>query len=123
MVPANITSIILMHLFLLLPFNLPNDLTVLLIGGVCAFLLAYLFTFGVIAICRKVGWLDKPEARRIHKHAVPRLGGIAMFQAFVLVSLVFYAPDPIIPSRELVSYWLLLAASLLFVLVHAYDDV
>lgn len=123
MVPANITSIILMHLFLLLPFNLPNDLTVLLIGGVCAFLLAYLFTFGVIAVCRKVGWLDKPEARRIHKHAVPRLGGIAMFLAFVLVSLVFYAPDPIIPSRELVSYWLLLAASLLIVLVHAYDDV
>ncbi len=123
MVPAMITSIGLMHLFFLFPASFPNDLIVLVVGGAYAFLLTYIFTFGVIGFCRRVGWLDKPEARRIHKSPVPRLGGIAMFLGFVLASMVFYVPDPIVETKEIVTYWLLLAASLLIVLVHAYDDV
>ncbi len=92
----------------------------LLIGRVCAFLLAYGLTFLVKAFCYKVGWLDKPAARRVHTKAVPRLGGIAIFVAFALASLLFYTPGP---NNEIVIYWLLLAASLLIVLVHTYDDV
>src|SRR5207249_3382493 len=122
-VPASITSIIFIHLLFLVPVGWPNDLVILVVGGVYAFLLAYIFTFGVIGFCRRVGWLDKPEARRIHKNPVPRLGGLAMFLAFVLASVVFYVPNPIVGSKEMVTYWLLLAASLLIVLVHAYDDV
>src|SRR5947209_5082956 len=123
MVPANITSTSFMHLPFLFPISLSNDLVVLVVGGVYAFLLTYIFTFGGIGLCRRVGWLDKPEARRIHKSPVPRLGGVAMFLGFVLASIVFYVPNPIVGSKEIVSYWLLLAASLLIVLVHAYDDV
>jgi UDP-GlcNAc:undecaprenyl-phosphate/decaprenyl-phosphate GlcNAc-1-phosphate transferase len=123
MVPASITSMSLVHLLFLFPMSLPNDLIVLVVGGAYAFLLTYVFTFGVIGFCRRVGWLDKPEARRIHKNPVPRLGGIAMFLGFVLASIVFYAPDPIVQSKEMITYWLLLVASLLIVLVHAYDDV
>ena len=84
MVPANITSMSLMHLLFLFPVGFPNDLVVLVVGGAYAFLLTYIFTFGVIGFCRRVGWLDKPEARRIHKNPVPRLGGVAMFLGFVL---------------------------------------
>jgi UDP-GlcNAc:undecaprenyl-phosphate GlcNAc-1-phosphate transferase len=123
MVPASISSIIFMHLLFLFPMSLSNDLVILVVGGAFAFLLAYIFTFGVIGFCRRVGWLDKPEARRIHKNPVPRLGGVAMFLAFVLASIVFYVPNPIVQHKEMVTYWLLLAASLLIVLVHAYDDV
>ncbi|QBD79079.1 undecaprenyl/decaprenyl-phosphate alpha-N-acetylglucosaminyl 1-phosphate transferase [Ktedonosporobacter rubrisoli] len=104
-----------------------NDLILLLVGGVCAFLLAYLSTFGVIAVCRKVGWLDEPgndgERIREHKEAVPRLGGVAMFLAFVVASLLFYATDKSIPSAEVTRYWLLLVAATLIVVVHVYDDV
>jgi UDP-GlcNAc:undecaprenyl-phosphate GlcNAc-1-phosphate transferase len=113
----------LVHLLFLFPISLANDLIVLVVGGAYAFLLTYIFTFGIIGFCRRVGWLDKPEARRIHKNPVPRLGGIAMFLGFVLASIVFYAPDPIVQSKEMITYWLLLVASLLIVLVHAYDDV
>ncbi len=52
--------------------------------------------------------------------AVPRLGGVAMFAAFVVASLLFYKPGS---TNEVIIYWLLLAASLLVVIVHTYDDV
>ena len=53
---------IFLHL-LFLTINLP-DIVMLLLGGGCAFVLAYLITFAVGAFCRKVGWLDRPAARR-----------------------------------------------------------
>ncbi|HJT57955.1 MAG TPA: MraY family glycosyltransferase, partial [Ktedonobacteraceae bacterium] len=112
-------SILHIQLLLLIPPFLP-DSVMLLVGGACAFLLAYGSTFLVKAFCYRVGWLDKPAARRVHTEAVPRLGGVAMFVAFVIASLLFYTPGP---NNEIIIYWLLLAAGLLIVLVHAYDDV
>jgi len=99
-----------------------------LMGGAVAFLVTYLLTFGVIAWCRRAGWLDRPtvERRRLHKKAVPRLGGVAMFLSFVLVSLVVYATNlsqDVQQGDELVRYWLLLAACTLIVIVHTYDDI
>ena len=52
------------RLLLLIPIKLPDAIT-LLIGGVTAFLLAFLLTFFVKAFCYKVGWLDKPAARKV----------------------------------------------------------
>src|SRR5712675_1324230 len=114
-------SLIYIRLLLLIPTSLfHNDIVTLLVGGITAFVLALALTFAVRAFCYKVGWLDKPAARRVHKIAVPRLGGVAIFAAFVIASLLFYTPGP---NNEIVIYWLLLAASLLIVIVHAYDDV
>lgn len=112
-------SIFHIQLLLLIPPFLP-DWVMLFLGGACAFLLAYGLTLLVKAFCYRVGWLDKPAARRVHTEAVPRLGGVAMFAAFVIASLLFYRPGP---NNEIIIYWLLLAAGLLIVLVHAYDDV
>lgn len=108
---------------LLIPFNFPDwvpKAVILLAGGACAFLLAYLLTFAVRAFCYKVGWLDHPAARRVHTKAVPRLGGVAMFAAFVIASLIFYPPGS---ANEVIIYWLLLSAGLLMVIVHVFDDV
>lgn len=116
MTQSSVTSI---QLLLLVPFHLP-DAALLLIGGVSAFLLAFLLTFGVRAICYKLGWLDYPEERRIHTKAVPRLGGVAIFLAFVVASLLFYKPGS---TNEFIIYWLLIGAGTLIVLVHAYDDI
>src|SRR5438309_10866994 len=81
------------RLLLLIPIKLPDAIN-LLIGGVAAFLLAFLLTFFVKAFCYKVGWLDKPAARRVHTKAVPRLGCVAIYVAFVIASLFFYTPGP-----------------------------
>jgi UDP-GlcNAc:undecaprenyl-phosphate/decaprenyl-phosphate GlcNAc-1-phosphate transferase len=120
-------SIIAIQLLLLIPLNFPGgDIAALLIGGASAFLLAYLLTFAIRAGSYKLGWLDKPEPRRVHTKAVPRLGGIAIFLAFLIASLLFYAPglpDPKAQNNEIVIYWLLIAAATLTVIVHAYDDI
>jgi UDP-GlcNAc:undecaprenyl-phosphate GlcNAc-1-phosphate transferase len=117
-------SIVHMRLLLLIPIDLPDAIT-LLIGGVSAFVLAFILTFFVKAFCYRVGWLDKPAARRVHTKAVPRLGGVAMFLAFTIASLLFYTPGPNLNAHanELTIYWLLIAAGALMVLVHAYDDI
>lgn len=117
-------SIIHIRLLLLIPINLPDAIT-LLIGGASAFVFAFVLTFLVKAFCYKVGWLDKPAARRVHTKAVPRLGGVAMFLAFAIASLLFYTPGPNLNAHanELTIYWLLIAAGALMVIVHAYDDV
>jgi UDP-GlcNAc:undecaprenyl-phosphate GlcNAc-1-phosphate transferase len=117
-------SIIHIRLLLLIPINLP-DVVTLLIGGISAFVLAFILTYLVKAFCYKVGWLDKPAARRVHTKAVPRLGGVAMFLAFAIASLLFYTPGSNLNAHanELTIYWLLIAAGALMVLVHAYDDI
>src|SRR5436305_2462249 len=116
MIQADIFS---MHLLLLVPPGI-TDIIMLLIGGASAFLFAYLLTFAVRALCYKLGWLDQPAARRVHTKAVPPLGGVAMFVAFALASLLFYKPGS---TNEVIIYWLLMAASLFLVIVNAYDDI
>ncbi|HTK06271.1 MAG TPA: MraY family glycosyltransferase [Ktedonobacteraceae bacterium] len=111
-----------------------NVLTLLLAGGVTC-LLTYLLTFGVIAFARKVGWVEKPVAGKIHTVTRPRIGGVGIFLAFLIVSLTFYMPllqgehgptELIFGQsypKELVIYGLFVVASLLIVAVHVYDDV
>src|SRR5579884_649744 len=111
------------QIFFLFPRGLADNIAVLVIGCACAFLLAYLFTFGVIKVCHRMGWLDKPEARRVHIVPVPRMGGLAMFLSFAVVSLLLYLANPELDSKEITIYWLFLIAATLIVIVHAYDDV
>ncbi len=105
---------------------LSNNLALLLLGGACAFLLSYVLTFAVIAIAHKFNWYDRSTAERKREHAkapVPRLGGIAMFLAFVIASLIFYQFNPELDFKEVVIYWLFLASATLTVIVNVYDDI
>ena len=118
-------NIIHTQLFVSLPSFISNNVVLLVLGGACAFLLSYLLTFVVIAVSRKFNWLDRstPERKREHPVPVPRLGGVAMFVAFVVASLIFYVNDPELQHKEFVIYWLLLASATLTVIVNAYDDI
>ena len=90
-------------IFMFLPLGLPNNIIILL-GGASAFLLTYVLTFGVIAFCRRTGFLDKLEERKIHTIAKPRLGGVAIFATFLIASLLFYMPvlDPKNPQTQVI---------------------
>ena len=117
-------SLISIRLLLLIPTSLfHNDIVTLLVGGVTAFVLALALTFAVRAFCYKVGWLDRPAARRVHKKAVPRLGGVAMFLSFVVVAILFYAPGAKSNPTEISIFWLLIVASTFIVIVHTFDDI
>ncbi len=103
-----------------------NNLALLLLGGVGAFLLSYVLTFVVIAVAHKFDWYDRSTAERKREHAkapVPLLGGIAMFLAFVIASLIFYQFNPELEQKEFVIYWLFLASATLTVIVNVYDDI
>ena len=117
-------SFIHLRFLLLIPTNLfHNNIVTLLVGGAVAFILALALTFAVKAFCYKVGWLDRPAARRVHTTAVPRLGGVAMFLAFVIVAILFYAPGPQSNPTEISIFWLLIVAATFIVVVHIFDDV
>ena len=123
------------HLILLSLLPPSLSITALVLGGAVAFLLTYLFTFGVIALARKMGWAEKPVAGKIHTVALPRVGGLGIYAAFVVASLLLYLPfvqtqqattESIFGyhyPKELVIYVLFLISSALIVGVHAYDDI
>ncbi len=109
---------------LLLPTLFSSTLAWLLMGAICACLLSYGFIYGIRVISLKAGWIRPAEPGRT-QDKVPRLGGLGIYLAFVIASLLFYAKNPALrfTTKEIPVYWLFLAAATLIVLVHAYDDV
>lgn len=53
-------------------------------------LISYVLTPSVKKLAHKIGAIDVPkDARRMHKRPIPRLGGLAIYLAFVVVALFF----------------------------------
>jgi UDP-GlcNAc:undecaprenyl-phosphate GlcNAc-1-phosphate transferase len=115
-------------------FQLFSQHWIIVIGGVIAFLLTYGLTFGIIALCRKVALFNRREEGKLYTGSVPRLGGIGIFLAFLIVSVCLY--PPLLSARDkqeiifghtypkdLVMYVLFIIASLIVVAVYAYDDI
>jgi len=69
--------------------HVPTDELLFIVGAFAvAALLSYLLTPVAIAIARRVGAIDKPDAaRRVHRLPVARLGGLAVGATFVLVGV------------------------------------
>jgi hypothetical protein len=58
---------------------------IILAAGVISFISMPL----VIKIAYKLGAVDKPEARKVHQHTMPRLGGLAMYLSFMICIILF----------------------------------
>lgn len=57
---------------------------------VVAAVIAFLFTPVARTLAQKVGAMDVPkDARRMHDHPIPRMGGFAIFLGFLLTVLLF----------------------------------
>ncbi|MBN1948127.1 MAG: undecaprenyl/decaprenyl-phosphate alpha-N-acetylglucosaminyl 1-phosphate transferase [Candidatus Cloacimonetes bacterium] len=52
-----------------------------------AFLLVYVITPLVIRFACKTGFLDNPNARKVHKKSTPLLGGVAVFSGFFILTI------------------------------------
>ncbi len=61
----------------------------MLIATGCAFLLSVLITPIVIALCKKYNWYDEVDPRKVHKGAIPRLGGLGVFLAFIVAAAIY----------------------------------
>src|SRR5689334_20573317 len=58
-------------------------------GALVALVVVVLLTPAVGGMARLLGVVDRPEARRLHRHPVPRLGGLALFFGIFVPALAF----------------------------------
>lgn len=62
---------------------MPNYILAFLI----ALIVAYIITPGVISLAIKMGAMDAPDPRKVHKKPIPRLGGVGIYLAFMVAVL------------------------------------
>jgi UDP-GlcNAc:undecaprenyl-phosphate GlcNAc-1-phosphate transferase len=60
-----------------------------LYGAGIAFVIVVLLTPAVGGMARMLGAVDQPDARRLHRRPIPRLGGLAIFFGILVPSLAF----------------------------------
>ena len=51
--------------------------------------MSVLITPIVIALCKKYNWYDEVDPRKVHKGAIPRLGGLSVFLAFIAAASLY----------------------------------
>ena len=59
-------------------------------AGAVAWLVAFLVTPAVILLAKRTGAMDAPDARKVHKKPIPRIGGLAIYAGF-LAAIIFVA--------------------------------
>ncbi len=79
-----------------------------------AFVVAILATPAVIALAAKTGALDKPDSRKVHNKPIPRIGGVAIYSAFMLstLSVMIFADFPDEFFKEIIG--LIFSGSVIF---------
>lgn len=75
----------------------------------------------IIFLAHKRGWFDKPDKRKIHTVATPRLGGIGIIFSFLVTLVLVMAVRPQF-YRQLQPLWPLGLAFLLIHLMGVADD-
>jgi UDP-GlcNAc:undecaprenyl-phosphate GlcNAc-1-phosphate transferase len=95
---------------------------VLIALAVAAALLCAVLVPPVRALARAWGALDEPGARRIHEQTTPRLGGLAVFAAFLLVVVAGFAVGILEPGAGDLRVPAFVAGALLVLAVGALDD-
>ncbi len=87
---------------------------------IMSWLLVYGLTPFIIKLARALNFVDKPEARKIHQHSVPLLGGLSVFIGFLLLCLYDVTISPArYFDRAMIGY--LLGAGII-VLIGLIDD-
>jgi UDP-GlcNAc:undecaprenyl-phosphate GlcNAc-1-phosphate transferase len=84
------------------------------VHGLLAFVLVVFFIYLLKPLAHRVGLVDKPGGRKIHKGSIPLIGGIAIYMGFTFAMLSL----PI----SLNFYRSFVAASALLVIVGILDD-
>ena len=83
--------------------------------------MALILTPAVIALARRTGALDAPDARKVHARPIPRIGGVGIYAAFmasILIQLTFID----LPPEFMTSLIGLIAGSTIIVFIGLVDD-
>ncbi|NLO27983.1 MAG: undecaprenyl/decaprenyl-phosphate alpha-N-acetylglucosaminyl 1-phosphate transferase [Actinobacteria bacterium] len=87
-----------------------------------ALLAAWLFNPGVRRFSLRVGWADKPNARRLNKEPLPNAGGLAIFAAVIVALVIATLIDPIGLPPRLVEVLAILLGGAILILTGFVDD-
>ncbi len=90
-----------------------------------AFLLGLVLTAFVRRMALEWGFVDRPDARKVHQARIPRLGGVAIFGAFFVTAVtIVYSDYCSLPGVALtiVEVNKILDGAILILLVGVYDD-
>ncbi len=90
-----------------------------------SFLATYLLVPVVGNLANKFGIVDHPGARRLHRHPIPRIGGVAVFAGFhIACAVIFLVPGFQLNGIFTFDSWLtFLAASTFLMLTGLCDDI
>jgi len=84
-------------------------------------LLSACFTFLVMRLAKKLGIVDKPDQeRKVHKKAIPLLGGTAIFLVF-FIALYFFQDKLLVGNLE-AKHWLGFFIGALFLIIGGFLD-
>jgi len=91
-----------------------------------ALLLTLAFTPLCRTVCTRLGWVDQPGPRKVHRAPVPRTGGIAILAGYAAAFLILFY-SPLGASRSVVAalpaQWFLLPAVLVAFATGLLDDI
>lgn len=95
-----------------------------IMGFVIALVLALALTPLVKRFALKVGAMDKPNARKVHTRIMPRLGGLAIYLAFIgsFFLILPFIPDGLLNAYDRNLIRAMLTGGTIIVLTGALDD-
>ena len=88
---------------------------------VAALIVSLAVTPLVMKLAEVTGAMDAPDARKVHKKPIPRIGGIGIFTAFMISFIALTDFDALVPEVSRGLMGLLIGASII-VLVGIIDD-
>lgn len=94
-----------------------------LIIFLCGLAVSFVLTPLIKSALLRRGFVDKPDARKVHTRAIPRLGGVAIYFGFCFSLVVAYFRYPTLYEDRTVQLIGLLVASTFIVVVGIIDDI
>ena len=94
------------------------------VGFIIALIIALAMTPLVKKFAFKVGAIDKPNHRKVHTRIMPRLGGLAIYIAFVGAYLMLspFIPDNLLRAQDVNMINALLVGGTIIIVLGALDD-
>ncbi len=94
------------------------------IGFIIALIVALVMTPLVKKLAFKVGAIDKPNHRKVHTRIMPRMGGLAIYIAFVGGYLLLspFIPEGLLRPRDVNMINALLVGGTIIIILGALDD-
>ncbi len=89
------------------------------LGFIVSLIVTVLATPAVIRFAKKIGAMDQPNNRKVHKQLMPRLGGLAIYIGFVIAYLVVFPSFTTLYATEAMG---ILIGSTIILLVGILDD-